>query len=374
MLSIRLFVSRSVWFVAAAFFIVWGCSDGGSQNPDDGGKNDPVTGVDTIPPANVLGLVVRNPKASGLSVVWFSPGDDGQTGQAAAYDLRYSLTEINGSNWDAATRVSGLPAPKPANSVETVDVYGLPSEEDIYFALKTKDEAGNESGLSNCAFGTTLDMAPAFISDLKARAISDTEFLLTWSATGDDDTLRTASFYDVRYSIANITENNWYRAEQAEGEGPPSGPGEPDSFLVTGLSPNTNYYFAVKIGDEVPNWSLLSNVSPAFAFGVDLWVTPTYVDPGGPVQITYGSSPTEQTRVLIYQQFMSGYPPVYFWQIVRRLVGGYMDGDVYNTSWDGRDDDGELIASHWGELCCVKLVWGGAVVDSMLVRIGPATE
>ena len=156
MLFTRSLASRIVLIVAAAAIIVWSCSDGGPQDPGgDDGKNGGIPGVDTIPPADVVGLVVRNPKASALSVVWFSPGDDGQTGQAAVYDLRYSLAEINDSNWDSATPVDGLPDPQPANNIETVDVHGLPSEEDVYFALKTRDEASNESGLSNCAWAIT---------------------------------------------------------------------------------------------------------------------------------------------------------------------------------------------------------------------------
>jgi Tol biopolymer transport system component len=32
-----------------------------------------------------------------------------------------------------------------------------------------------------------------------------------------------------------------------------------ESFEVTGLVPNTQYYFAIKVADEIPNWSAISN-------------------------------------------------------------------------------------------------------------------
>ena len=374
MCYVRSIILRGVIVLLATACLIPSCGDGGPQAPgDDGGKNGAIPGVDTIPPADVTGLVVKQPKASGLSVVWFSPGDDGKVGQAAEYDLRYSLSAIDDSNWDAATRVPDLPAPKPANNVETVNVYGLPSEADVYFCLKTKDEAGNESGLSNCAVGTTLDMSPAPITDLKAKAVSDTEFLLTWTATGDDDLLRTASYYDVRYSRSIITTGNWDLATQASGEGAPRGPGEPDSFTVGGLSPNTNYFFAVKIADEVPNWSLLSNVFPAFAYGLDLWVTPTYIALGDPVQIAFRSSPTEVTRVYVYEQVYVIYPH-YVWTVCRHLVSEQLDGDVFDTSWDCRDDDGDLLFSYYAEQYMVKLHWGDVVVDSVAVRVSPSRE
>src|SRR5262249_53507445 len=40
-------------------------------------------------------------------------------------------------------------------------------------------------------------------------------------------------------------------------------PGTHQSATVTGLSPSTTYYFAIKTGDEVPNWAPISNVVTA---------------------------------------------------------------------------------------------------------------
>ena len=51
------------------------------------------------------------------------------------------------------------------------------------------------------------------------------------------------------------------------GEPTPKAAGQAESFTVTGLSANTTYYFALKVADEVPNWSevcsptMLLNVS-----------------------------------------------------------------------------------------------------------------
>jgi hypothetical protein len=36
-------------------------------------------------------------------------------------------------------------------------------------------------------------------------------------------------------------------------------PGSAETFTVTGLFPDTTYYFALKAADEVPNWSGISN-------------------------------------------------------------------------------------------------------------------
>jgi len=70
----------------------------------------------------------------------------------------------------------------------------------------------------------------------------------------------TATTYDIRYSKEPITEANWGGATQCDGEPSPKPAGSSEIFTVTGLSPNTVYYFGMKTADEVPNWSALSNV------------------------------------------------------------------------------------------------------------------
>lgn len=342
------------------------CGDGGVDGPDDGGDNGGNTGVDSIPPAAVVGLVARAPTRSSITLVWFSPGDDGSVGQAAAYDVRRSTGPVTEANWDTAELVTGVPAPKPAGQVETFVVAGLPSEARWYFALKTIDDAQNVSAISNWDSCTTLDMAPFPITDLKAVAINDTDFRLTWTPTGDDGDNGTASQYDIRYAVNTINDGNWDVTHQVDGEPAPRTVGEPDTFLVTGLNPQTNYYFAMKIGDEADNWSWLSNVSPAFAHGLNLWVTPRDVVPGEQIQIAYRASPDDVTRINIWG-LTSGWP----WTLVvrRHLVNATLPPDVYVAYWDLMDDQGNPTWVGWSVQCTVKLLWGTTTIDSSVVRI-----
>lgn len=84
--------------------------------------------------------------------------------------------------------------------------------------------------------------------------------LLTWIAPGDDGNVGTATEYDLRVSVDSITEDNWDIAGQVIGEPIPQVAGSAESCAVTGLSPRTTYYFAIKGVDEAANWSELSNV------------------------------------------------------------------------------------------------------------------
>ncbi|OGC89706.1 MAG: hypothetical protein A2W25_17395 [candidate division Zixibacteria bacterium RBG_16_53_22] len=104
-------------------------------------------------------------------------------------------------------------------------------------------------------------VVPAADAGLITSDSTSNSITINWTAPGDDGDFGTASFYDIRYSTLNITEANWGSATQVSGEPVPHTAGTPESFIVTGLSPSTTYYFAIKSGDEIPNWSAISNVA-----------------------------------------------------------------------------------------------------------------
>jgi hypothetical protein len=83
---------------------------------------------------------------------------------------------------------------------------------------------------------------------------------LTWTTPGDDSLTGTAAQFDVRYSTSQITGANFASATRFQGTPTPTASGSRQSVTVTGLNPSTQYYFAIKTADEVPNWSGLSNV------------------------------------------------------------------------------------------------------------------
>ncbi|HOD08762.1 MAG TPA: fibronectin type III domain-containing protein [Myxococcota bacterium] len=84
---------------------------------------------------------------------------------------------------------------------------------------------------------------------------------LRWTAPGDDGNIGQASHYEVRYHTVPITEANWVETYYAQTTPEtPSPVGQLDSCVVTGLAPDTDYWFALKAADENYNWSALSNV------------------------------------------------------------------------------------------------------------------
>ena len=102
----------------------------------------------------------------------------------------------------------------------------------------------------------TLSMAPAANA---AALATPTTITLTWTAPGDDSLLGNATLYDLRYSTAPITPANFLAATPATGLPAPAAPGTPQTLTVTGLTPATTYYFAMRSQDDASNWSGISN-------------------------------------------------------------------------------------------------------------------
>jgi hypothetical protein len=83
---------------------------------------------------------------------------------------------------------------------------------------------------------------------------------LKWTAPGDDGTVGRATQYDLRYATFAITSANFATATRYTTITIPSVAGATDSCTVTGLTPSTTYWFAIKTADEVPNWATVSNI------------------------------------------------------------------------------------------------------------------
>lgn len=99
--------------------------------------------------------------------------------------------------------------------------------------------------------------APAAVTDLTVdpSSITGISMRLQWTSSGDDGTLGNSYLNDIRFSTAPIDSSNFANASLVFGEAAPAPPGSSDNFLVNGLSPNTTYYFAIRVADEVGNLS-----------------------------------------------------------------------------------------------------------------------
>lgn len=93
-----------------------------------------------------------------VTLTWTAPGNDGNSGTAWQYDVRYSTTLITEQNWTTASQAEGEPNPATAGSSQEFIVDDLAPNTHYYFAIKTIDWAGNLSGLSNVDTARTLSL------------------------------------------------------------------------------------------------------------------------------------------------------------------------------------------------------------------------
>lgn len=319
-----------------------GCGGDDNQTTDDSGGIVAVQ-VDTIPPAATSDLRLRSPTSKSIALVWTSPGDDGTSGCATAYDIRFSKSPITEENWVQANPVdpNRVPVPRPCGEVETIVVVGLDSGTQYCFALKTTDDAGNESGLSNCATGMTKEetLPPASITDLAVATIDETSYKLDWTAPGDDWMSGTASHYSIRYASRPITDGtSWESATPVSDPPSPKPAGERQSITITGLT-QTIYFFAIKTTDDSGNVSELSNPAPGLALGEVLWASTTAVSLGEHAVIVFRASDTDHTRVTIHDLFWWWEPIVCGEHLVKYLVFDTFPGGVHMTTFDFFDED-----------------------------------
>ena len=128
------------------------------------------TSGDLVPPAAIADLAITGATGTTLALRWTAPGNNGTTGTAASYDIRYSTSPITAANFAAATAATGEPTPAVAGTVQTYTITGLQGSQLYYVAMKATDASGNVSPISNVVNGSTTDViAPAAVVDLMAR-------------------------------------------------------------------------------------------------------------------------------------------------------------------------------------------------------------
>jgi hypothetical protein len=136
-------------------------------------------------------LEPRAAAALNVTLHWTATGDDGVTGTATQYDLRYSLSPITAQNFTSAIAIAGVPAPRPAGSSETFIASNLPNVSLLYIALRVRDEAGNWSPISNVvSYSGTVDVGDvpvvaAFSLPMPNPARMATRFALTLPVAGE---------------------------------------------------------------------------------------------------------------------------------------------------------------------------------------------
>lgn len=187
-----------------------------------------------------------------------------------------------------------------------------------------------------------------------ARAAGGTAILL-WTATGDDGVIGRASVYDMRYSTSPITTANFLSATPVAGVPAPRTTGSAESFTLTSLVPGTVYYVALRSGDEVPNWSLISNIVVIGSGTTAHQPLPLmlFLSPSWP-------NPARTSATWSYLLPVAGVVVIDAFDIkgrhVRSIARDWKPAGSGNVAWDLLDDGGRAVPSG---LYMVRATLGG---------------
>jgi subtilisin family serine protease/chitodextrinase len=236
------------------------------DNADAAGPASAVLNARTpdVAPARTGDLRAASAGPTAVDLAWTAPGDDGTTGRATRYEIRRAEAVLTDATWAAATVVAGPPAPAVAGSPQTLRVNGLEDGRAYHFALKTTDDRGNVSPLSNDATVSTDDRTPpGAVADLTAspEAGRTDALRLRWTAAGDDGAVGTIRRIEVR--VAAGAWPGWAAATPVAANFAPGPAGTAQTVVIAGLRAETAYRVALASFDEADNVSAPSNLAEA---------------------------------------------------------------------------------------------------------------
>ena len=100
-----------------------------------------------------MGILFNAQAAKAATLSWTTPGDDVLDGVATIYDIRYSINlPITEENFKSCPALPDVPLPQAPGSPHTLILRGLLKKAVYYFAMKTADDQGNWSAISNIGF------------------------------------------------------------------------------------------------------------------------------------------------------------------------------------------------------------------------------
>jgi hypothetical protein len=118
--------------------------------------------VDTTVPNGIIGLVptVVDRRETRFHLAWTAPDDGGMA--VSGYDIRYSGSPIDATNFDTLPTVPYTGSPSAPGTPDGIDIPKLNIEKDYYFALAATDAVGARSPI----FATTTAVAARFLTSV----------------------------------------------------------------------------------------------------------------------------------------------------------------------------------------------------------------
>ena len=313
-----------------------------------------VVPADMTAPTAIADLYAEN-DADTVYLDWTAP-DESAVDWMTMYEIHYSMAPITDANFDAATDVPASAVPPVATegtAQGTMVIMTAPAAgSEYFFAIKTTDEAGNVSMLSNVA--STDHMAPDSVGNLAltgpATMTTSTDVLtLSWTAPGDDGAVGTASSYEVRIAYS-MTTLDWESASPLAVVVTPAVAGtmesvdlDPASLPIFPLFPMAIALVAVDDNDNVSDvsniavWAPVLSIADSRGIPTEYGISQNYPNPFNPSTRIEFALP-EQANVVLKIYNVLG-------REVKELVAGEYVAGYHTVVWNATDNASNNVPS-----------------------------
>lgn len=197
---------------------------------------------DQSQPSTINTLAISHRDERVISLSWLAPSDD-ELYKVSSYEIRMNFFEITEDNWNQSILINQNKIPADPGQIEEFIVDGLRRNTVYYFAIRSRDEAGNLSSLSNNISGT-LSYGDR-IYDLRVERVSQRSVDLRWTAVDVPQ-----GQYQLALSNNPITPLNWDQAQIINLEQNIGIRGDLETYSLENLEPLTNYYLALRINQN----------------------------------------------------------------------------------------------------------------------------
>ncbi len=349
----------------AASALVWPTVRGGAARTASHARGTPPAfTIDLTAPGRITDLEARTIDNTSVSLRFTHTGDDGFVGTAARLELRAYQGPLDDANFAVfGTLLPPIP-PRPAGTLDSVVVHGLPEGTTRWFALRAFDRFERGSEVSNSDSASLPGVAPGGVRDLRATATNESTVVLTWLASGGDGDLGRPLRYRIAGAPGPLDSASFAVAPVQRLLDATRDAGQPETLMVDRLTPGRRWRFAVIAVDAAFSESPMSTLAEA--------VTPVGGAIAGRTGFTLAARPLPASAEVTvdWQGDPSGTVPQWLevhdlaGRLRRRVSVGTEPGGSWQ--WNGRDEEGVLVPAG---LYFVRLVSGSRHATSRVVFV-----
>lgn len=237
---------------------------------DSLGNKTAYSKITFMTPGDVYPPVVSNPiltaasrTSSSIKVMW-SLATDVHTPSSVQYDLYYStsnnIASVTNILANGILVVSGTYSGLGIASTNGYTITGLTDGTPYYVNVIARDGAGNRTAYTSLTTSTLNENIPPVVVplSLSAGSITDTTISLSWGLATDNKTVSNLLEYAVYRSTSQMLQTV---ASIEAGTKVLDWTANTGSYISTGLSRNTRYFFGVVVRDQAGNKSVYAPVN-----------------------------------------------------------------------------------------------------------------